>query len=197
MKGFFLSIYATLAFLMNTCSFLNPPISEPPLSPCTWGPAELHFWDVELSVPSCVNLGLGIETFYDISEPFTRLVYSGSANYGEFRWTSTNLECTNQTKTQVTIFDTDNHNTSSLWNGGTPIDSALTITGSTLFSVFGTATITINGVFNYSTFERVSLIWESPVYDGSGMFRFLEWIETAQVANLSNMGRVYVHNEYQ
>lgn len=197
MKGLFALISSILAFALNTCTSIGPT-PEPSLPPCTWGSTELYFEQVKLSLPSCVNLGLGVDTLYDISEPFTMFVCGGPGNYGEFRWTSTNIECDASTKTRVTIFDTNDHNTYyNLWNACTPIDSALTVTGSHYFSVIGTASITINGVINYSTGETVALIWESPRYSGSNMFRDLKWIETAQVATVSSMGRVYVHNEYQ
>ena len=200
MKGTFLLVYLTLVLGFNTCSFgpTFEPTPEPPLPSCTWGPTELIFSNVELSLPSCVNLGWAVEPFHDISDPFCTLVYGGPANYGEFRWTSTSTGCNDQTSTRVTIFNTDSYNiTSTLWNRGTPIDSALTVTGSSILNVIGQASITINGLTNNTTGETISLIWDSPEYGGDSLFHFIDWIATAQVANTSNIGRVYIHNEYQ
>ena len=201
MKGTFLLIYSTFALVLNTCSIvptIYDDVPEPSLPSCTWGQNELIFRNVELSIPSCVNLGWTTEPFHEISEPFSTLVYGGSANYGEFRWTSTSTGCNDQTSTRVTIFNTDSYNiTSTLWNSGTRIDSALTVTGSSIYDVIGQASITINGLTNYMTGETISLIWDSPEYGGDSLFHFIDWIATAQVANTSNIGRVYIHNEYQ
>lgn len=200
MKGTFLLIYSTFALVLNTCSIVPSffdDVPEPSLPSCTWGPIEISFSSVELYIPSCVNLGWAIDPFYDISDPFNILVYSGWGNYGECRWTSTSTGCNNQTNTRITVFDTDNGTTSTLWNWNIPIDSALTVTGSSIYDVIGQASITINGLTNYMTGETISLIWDSPEYSGGTLFNSLEWIETAKVANVSNIGRVYVHNEYQ
>lgn len=201
MKGTFLLIYSTFALVLNTCSIvptIYDDVPEPSLPSCTWGSTDISFSSVELDIPSCVNLGWEIDPFYDISDPFNFLVYSGLGNYGEFRWTSTSTGCNDQTSTRVTIFNTDSYNiTSTLWNWNIPIDSALTVTGSSIFNVIGQASITINGLTNYMTGETISLIWDSPEYGGDSLFHFLDWIATAQVANTSNIGRVYIHNEYQ
>lgn len=200
MKGTFLLIYSTFALVLNTCSFFSPfldDFTEPPLQSCTWGPIDVSFCCVELNIPSCVDLGWTMNSFYDVSEPFNFLVYSGMSNYGEFRWTSTSTGCDNETNTRITIFDTYNGTTHPLWNWDIPIDSAITVTGTSIYDVLGQASITINGLMNYSTGETISLIWTSPEYSGGTLFNSLVWIETAQVANVSNIGRVYIHNEYQ
>lgn len=200
MKGTFLLVYLTLVLGFNTCSFgpTFEPMPEPPLPSCTWGPTELIFSNVELSLPSCVNLGWTVEPFYDISDPFNVLVYSGLGVSGDFRWTSTSIGCDNGTKSRTTVFYTDHNNiTSTLGNYSTRIDSALTTTGTSIFDVLGQASITINGLMNYSTGETISLIWTSPEYSGGSLFHFLDWIATAQVVSSSTIGRVYIHNEYQ
>lgn len=203
MKGFFVLICSTLAFVLNTCMFsvgnsFTEPIPSPPLPSCTWGPTELFFIEVELSMPDCVNLGWTHDSvFYDISSPFLHAYYgAGIDRYGEFIWTSTNSDCNEQTRTRTTILNTAANNMSSLSNN-IPIDSALVMIGSSFYNTIGHACIKIDNILNFDTGQIISLVWESPEYSGNAFFRNLEFVATAQMAVVSDLGRVYIHNEFQ
>lgn len=194
MKGLFALISATLAFVLNTCITIGP-MSEPSLPSCTWRPSEVLFRDIELSIPSCVNLGIPQDTvFYDLPTVFWIVNYNLCYGaYGEFIWSSSNTMCNDETNTRTTIFNTAANDMNFLGRS-IRIDSLLTTENS--WNVSGNACVKIDNVLNFDTGEIISLIWESGEYD-QGNFLFVDFIAEARIANVYNVGRIYIHNEFQ
>ena len=185
---------------LNSCIFPNFTSSswESTLKHCRWGAFDITFGEVELSIPDCINLMWSDgNIFYTFSSVYSCAYYTYNG-YGEFVWTSTGQECDNETRIKTTTFNTNDHYLNHLCqlDALCHIDSALVLDGVSPSTVIGTACVKLDNVVDLATGEKLSLVWESPEYNGIS-FLMLEFKTMATCVRDPEFKRVYVRNEYQ
>ena len=185
---------------LNSCGLPNISFTtwEETLKHCRWGGFDITFMTKELSIPDCINLMWSSgNIFYTFGEIYSCAYYEPDG-YGEFIWTSTGEECDDETRIRTTIFNTNEHATylQTAIDAWIDIDSALVLDGISPSTVIGTACVKLENVIDRETGDRLSLVWESPEYNGSS-FTLLEFKEEANCVRNPEFRRVYVHNDYQ